>query len=157
MKKKEEMGFTLIEMLAVFVILAILIGIAIPAYYTYFRSVEKEAYRSAEIDLTESATTAMLECVNDRGNEFCKGKRFPQNDDEYVKLTLKELIEASYMDPIHDPKNRRKYCDEENSYAYVIKNKESESGGYSYFACLKCDSYTSEDCDKEILNQSNQN
>ncbi len=157
MKLNNKKGFTLVEMLSVMVILAVLIGLAVPAYYTYIRSAEKEAYRSAEKDLTDSATTAMLECVNDRGNEFCRDKKFPQNDNEYIKLTMKELIESSYMDPVHDPKNRKKYCDEENSYAYIVKNKESETGGYSYFACLKCSNYESTACNMDILNQSNPN
>lgn len=151
MKQIDKKAFTLIEMLAVMILFSILLAIAVPAYYAYIERSQKGAYQSAEKALTTSAMDAMLDCVNNRGKEFCKNKRLPQSDNEYVKMTLEQLIKGAYMDPIHDPKNRSKYCSEEDSYAYVLKNPESEKGGYTYHACLVCGSYVSENCDQEEL------
>ena len=151
MKQIDKKAFTLIEMLAVMILFSIVLAIAGPAYYAYIERSQKGAYQSAEKALTTSAMDAMLDCVNNRGKEFCKNKRLPQSDNEYVKMTLEQLIKGAYMDPIHDPKNRSKYCSEEDSYAYVLKNPESEKGGYTYHACLVCGSYVSENCDQEEL------
>jgi len=151
MKRLNKKAFTLVELLAVMVLLSILLAIAVPAYYTYVQKSQKEAYRDAEDALKTSAMNAMLGCVNDRGKEFCKNKRLPQSDNEYVRMTLNDLIKGSYMDPIHDPKDRSKYCSEQNSYVYVLKNPESGKGGYTYYACLVCGDYVSEDCDRDEL------
>lgn len=151
MKQTNKNAFTLIELLAVMVLLSILLGIAVPAYYSYVQRTQKGAYQSAEKALTTAAMDAMLDCVNNRGKDFCKNKRLPQSDNEYVKMTLGDLIKGTYMNPIHNPKDRSKYCNEQSSYVYVLKNPESEKGGYSYHACLVCGSYVSDECDREEL------
>lgn len=151
MKRINKKAFTLIELLAVLVILSILLGIAVPAYYSYVQKSQKGAYQAAEESLTTAAMDAMLDCVNNRGKSFCTNKRLPQSDNEYLKMTLGDLIKGSYMDPIHDPKNRSNYCNEQSSYAYVLKNPESAKGGYTYYACLVCGSYVSEECDRKEL------
>lgn len=151
MEKINKKAFTLIELLTVMVLLSILLGIAVPAYYIHIQRSQKGAYQSAEKALTTSAMDAMLDCVNNRGREFCKNKRLPQSDNEYIRITLGDLIKGTYMDPIHDPKDRSKYCSEQNSYAYILKNPEEEKGGYTYYTCLVCGNYVSEDCDREEL------
>lgn len=157
MRNQKNHGFTLIEVLAVLELLSIVLGIGIPAYYSYISKTEKESYQTAEKSMIDSAMTAMLECVNDRENSFCKNKHLPENDYEYTKITLKELIEQAHMGRIHDPKKRNRYCDEENSYAYILKNPESDAGGYAYFACLICGNYHSTACDNEALNRAKSN
>lgn len=151
MKQIDKKGFTLVELLAVMVLLSILLAIAVPAYYSYIQKSQKGAYQSAEKSLTTAAMDAMLDCVNNRGKEFCKNKRLPESDNEYVKMTLEDLIKGAYMDSIHDPKDRSRYCSEQNSYAYVLKNPESGKGGYTYYACLVCGNYVSKDCDRGEL------
>ncbi|MCI8589037.1 MAG: pilin [Bacilli bacterium] len=146
-------GFSFIEMMVTLVILSIIMAIAIPAYQSYIASSQKESFKTAERSLIDASTTAMLECVNNRKSSFCKDKKFPQKEEEYTLLSLQELIENGYMDPIHDPVHRGKYCDSENSYGYVLKNKEAGSGGYTYYSCLKCNGYESKDCSNEVFNK----
>lgn len=153
MRLRSQKGFTLIEILAVVIILAIAIGIAVPAYNSYIYSSQQRLFETAEKSLIKSATAVMLECARNRGDKICKGKYFPEKENEYTILYLKELIENGDIDPIHNPKHRDKYCDEENSYAYVLKNTNVDGGDYTYHACLRCDGYESKACNNKVLNQ----
>lgn len=145
--KKDNNGFTLIELLTVIAILGVVMGIAVPAYYKYVASSKKKAYQTAEKSMIKSGTAAMLDCVNDRRSEFCKDKRLPETEDEVATMTLQELIDGAYMDKVRDPNQKKAFCDAENSYVYIKKNKESERGGYTYYACLKCSKYESAACE----------
>ncbi len=139
-------GFTLIEMLAVVILLAVLMGIAVPAYQKYIVSSRNSSYKTAEQSMVKAGTAAMLDCVNSMGSDMCLDKRMPQNEGDSTTITLKELIDNGYMNKIKDPKRRSEFCDAEKSYAYVKKNKLADGGGYTYYACLICDGYKSKDC-----------
>ncbi len=147
MRKNSNSGFTLIEMLAVVVILAVLISIAIPSYNRYILNTKSRAYETAEESMIKSINTIMVECVSDRTSTFCKDKKFPTEVDGVVKVPLKVLVEEDYMDRVKDPKHSNKYCDEEESYAYVKKEKNDKINGYTYHACLKCQDYASSECE----------
>lgn len=145
--KNNNRGFTLVEMLAVVVILAVLISIAIPSYNSYINHTRSKAYETAEETMIKSINTIMLECVTDRTSTFCKDKKFPSEVDGIVKIPLKVLIDEDYMERVKDPKHSNKYCDEEESYAYVKKEKNDKTNGYTYHACLKCYNYASTECE----------
>jgi type IV pilus assembly protein PilA len=64
-----EGGFTMIEMLAVVVIIGVLVAIAIPVYLNYRKGAEN---KSAEAD-ARNAVTAIEQCYSDSGNKYPAG------------------------------------------------------------------------------------
>lgn len=143
-----QKGFTLIEMLAVVILLGILLGIAVPSYQKYISNSRQRSYKTAEQSLVNAATDAMLECVNHMSSEECVNKTMPQQEGDSTRITLRELIDLGYMNRIKDPKKTSQFCDSEKSYAYVKKNKLEDGGGYTYYACLVCSDYQSKDCEE---------
>lgn len=147
MIKNNDYGFTLVELLAVVVILAVLLAIAIPSYNGYISHTRSRAYSTAEESMVKAMNTVMLECVTDRTSTFCKDKKFPTEVDEVVKIPLEVLVSKGYIDKVKDPKRSSQFCDEKESYVYVKKEQNNKTNGYTYHACLKCHDYLSKECE----------
>lgn len=145
-------AFTLIEMLAVIIILAIITSLAVVGYTTHLKKSREKSFQVAEKSFKTALEEAYIDCLgNSPINDFCK------NHGELYKeetVYLSELINDNYIEPIKNPYNTEKECDINNSYIKVSKKENNVSTSLSYNSdlnyevCLICGSNRSETCDK---------
>ena len=127
-------GFTLIEILAVIIILGIIALIAIPVVSNYIVDSRKKTYYAHEKGMEEAAKSLTIECIN--GNENCF---LPVNNNSN-DIFLSELIEKGFTQRLQNPQGNG-YCNEELSYVRVTNISSSD---YDYQACLYCGDYVTE-------------
>ena len=155
----KEKGFTLVELMAVIVILSIILAIAVPTYRSYMASSRNKAFKEAENALKTAANNALTQCItNPTGEvvEYCKSHRPPDNQYQYDVAVGDELVKYNYIDPIADPYHSGKYCDMSKSYVYVSNKTnidDEDNFDFVYKVCLACGDRKSEDCRDDILNQ----
>lgn len=115
-------GFTLIEILAVIIILGIILVISIPSVTKLIVSSKKQAYKKNE-DILAIA-----------GKNYYASKRslLPKYIGSEKAILLNEMIEAGEMENIYDPNNNQLLCD-----GFVIVKRISEYQ-YKYTPYLKC-------------------
>lgn len=125
MKKINNKGFTLIEILGAIVILGILMGIGVGAYTRYRKQTAETSY-----DLIKKNAITAAE------------NYFIDNTDE-DEVTLQELVSKSYLETIQDPLNKDKEC----SGNVSIFDKTRASGNSleknSYMVNLVCSKHKS--------------
>ena len=131
MKRK---GFTLIEILAVIVILGILTIIAVPIVSNYIVDSRNKTYSAHEKNMEEAAKSFTIECID--GKENCI---LPMKDTS-SEIYLSELIEKGFTERLQNPQGSG-YCNEELSYVRVLNTGKSD---YEYQACLYCGNYVTE-------------
>ena len=151
MKKK---GFTLVEMLAVIVILGIIIGLAVSGYSKYVTSSRDKSYNIAEKSMKAAAIDAIADCLTGEGEkrDFCQNHDLVENQYDYELIYLKELMNDDYMDAIRDPYNTDKLCSEE-SYVYIANKADTNqvnNADFDYKVCLICGNYKSKDCKDDL-------
>ena len=130
-------GFTLVEMLAVIVILSILAIIFIPNALKVLEDNSTKIYKIKEKELIKAAKDYA---------EYNKNFSSPtEGQAKYV--TMPQLISGSYMNKILDNKSG-------NECTAFVKITLSDIYGYNYDACLICDEYkTDKDfCDIAFYN-----
>ena len=120
---KKEKGFTLIELIAVVIILGLIALIAIP-YFTGSMKTFRDDYYDSLSQTVESA-----------GKEFFKDntKYLPSKELQSSKVTINNLIKQKYINNSEDYDGNE--CDLVNSYVIVIKKDRTT---YSYTACISC-------------------
>ena len=120
-------GFTVIELLVSFVIIALIAGIGVISYNAINKRTETSYYKTIEENLLLS------------GNEYFEAHReeLPIRGSNVV--SVKNLVDGKYMEPIKDKDGNT--CTGGNVYIY----RDSETNSYKYEVCLDCgDSYKSE-------------
>ncbi len=117
-------GFTLVELLAVIVILGIILAIAIPKIADIISNTEIEAHIKNEQMLKKAAESYM-------GTNY---DELPVNIGDTVELTLDKLKTNKYITEIASPENNAIDCN-----GYVILTK-VDKGEYSYTPHLNCES-----------------
>ncbi len=150
MKKSNRKGFTLIELIAVVVILGVIALIAVPAVTYYLSGAQNDAYKIAEQNLAEAAYNMFADCAGVGDLAVCDQYSVPDSGG-YVTVPASVLIANGYLDPIADSARQGSYCDENNSFA-IIMNDATETdfnAKLSYKACLSCSKYQSTDCNFE--------
>ena len=120
MKRK---GFTIVELLAVVVVLSLLLIIAIPAVMQYMKQGTKSYYTSLESE------------VKVAGADYVETYRslLPQNIDHVRVIALEELVENKYIDPVKDEKG--------NECTGQVTVKKVATDSYEYYSCLRCGEY----------------
>ena len=137
-------AFTLVEMLAVVLILGVIMAIATISYSKHLNTSRQKSFEIAENSFHDTLEEAYVDCsANFTKNDFCNRHNKPKASD---KIYLSELINNGYIENIKDPYSTEKNCDI-NSYI-EITGIDSNDGieSYSYNICLMCSNQTSEGC-----------
>ena len=104
-------GFTLVELLAVIVILSIILVIAVPSVNRYIKQSKEKAYKVQISELLDA-----VESYANMNNEI-----LPENDDEVIKITLGQLkIEGIVKNDTKNPYNDKFFDD---TLTFIIKKK----------------------------------
>ena len=134
-KKIRNDGFTLIEIIAVIVIIGILALITVPAVTRYVNSSRNKTYESYEENMEVAANNRVTTCVSENSEEC----NLPDKGEKSV-FYLHDLVENGYMDELKDPETDG-FCDNMLSYVEVSNTGNSN---YEYNACLYCGNYATE-------------
>ncbi len=110
-------GFTLVELLVSIALVALLGGIAVVSYQTFFSSSEETYYKTIESNIMLAAS----DYFSDHREELPVG-------DGHSNVLIKDLVSARYIDQIVDSKGQS--CNDGVVYAYREDNK------YKYEVCL---------------------
>lgn len=116
-------GFTLVELLAVIVILAIILAIAIPSISNMIENSQINALRSDMKMMVKAAKTYIG--VND--------SLLPKNVGDTKEISLENLQSSGYISTIKSPTNKSKTCN-----GYVLINK-IDKDKYDYEPILNCE------------------
>ena len=92
MRRLNNKGFSLVEILAAIAILAILMAIASTAYNRYKRHARQQAYDTMAISTTTAAKNYMMENVKQK------------------YITFETLLDQEYIDTLQDPRYREEEC-----------------------------------------------
>ena len=122
---KNNKGFSLVELLAVIVVLGILITVATFTYQSILNNSKNKVYKEYEITMQDAAMMFVIK------NGVPSGS----------KITMSDLVSNQYLDKFVDPEDAKDCPD---SYVTVIAN--SNYSDISYNACLICNSYKTENC-----------
>ena len=125
---KSKKAFTIIELLAVILLLSLLMIIAIPTVMKYMKKGTESYYKSLESEIKAA------------GAEYVQSYRslLPQNVHHTKVINLSELESNKYIDPVKDEKG--------NACIGQVVIEKIKRDSYDYHGCLKCsDYYTSDD------------
>ena len=127
MKKKNNKGFSMVELLAVIVILGILATISIAAIQGIISRAKVKYYKTQENNMV-NATRSYLEANKEN---------YPKINGAMSYIYLNNLMDNKFIDQVKD--YQKKNCDNKVSYVQVFKYNDD----YMYTAYLKCPNYES--------------
>lgn len=119
-------GFTLVELLAVIVILGVITTIFVPNTIKLLKENNLKIYKIKESELVKAA--------KDYAN-YDKNFSSPTIETPVKYITMTQLVEGSYMNSILDTSSGKE-C---RAFVKVTLN---DISGYNYEACLLCDEYS---------------
>lgn len=146
MKKKN--GFTLVELLAVIVILGFISAIGFTSYYRYLSHSQDKTFKMEEGNFSDAVKDAFVDCMKNTKNDFCKNHgNFIGSSRDSVTIYLGELIDDGYSTKVKNPYNTNEQCDRES---YVVVHNNTEEGqinmNLEYDVCLICGDKRSDTC-----------
>ena len=126
-KEKKKRGFTMIELLAVLVILGVIMVIAVPSVIGYLQGSKQSYYEQLE------------ESVKTTGQEYFSDHRslMPRENGQIYKVDIKDLISEGYTTEILD-------SDGENTCTGNVYVKRLATADFEYHACISCGKKDSE-------------
>ena len=122
----KDKGFTLVELLAAMVILALLIFVGTMTVSNIFDNTKDNYYRSLENTLSIA------------GNEYFNDNREDRPIDDYNFVDMETLVSHEYMDELMTYDGKEKCSSETGVYIY------NEGNENQYEVFLVCDEYKSE-------------
>lgn len=135
MKRKNNKGFTLIEILAAVVILGIISTIAVPAVYKYVTKTKDFSYEN----MYKTVYDAVKNYRIDTNDDSVKGRTAPT----YTKNDINGFVELNYLDPLIDPADRSKKCSAE-VYVFDCNNEDKTVlRDHVYSVQLTCSAHSS--------------
>jgi len=131
MTRRNNKGFTMIEILAAITIMGILLMLVVPGVSKLMKGFREDYYE----ELEETVTTSAKEFYTD--NKIYR----PDGLLKSSHTSIDALINKKYLDKLTDYKG--KSCSLQESYVIVVYRG---SGNYEYRACIKCqnDAFESE-------------
>lgn len=134
MKRNNNKGFTLIEILAAIVILGIISTIAVPAVYKYVTKTKDFSYEN----MYKTVYDAVKNYRIDTNDVSANGPSAPT----YTKADINNFVELNYLDPLIDPADRSKKCSAE-VYVFSCHNEDKTVlEDHSYSVQLTCSAYS---------------
>ena len=132
-------GFTMLELLAVIIILSILMTIGYMAVSQYLGQAYDATYSDFEENIEAGAANYLIEHTGSIPGEG-----------ESIVIDVSKLICDGYVKELQDPMRGGQTCDL-NSYVIVKRgNNTNFNMAVDYEACLKCSNYTSTACSNSI-------
>ncbi|MBQ8132245.1 MAG: type II secretion system protein [Bacilli bacterium] len=126
MKKiRRRNGFTMVELLAVILILGIVTALSVVSIQEVLRRARSRYYTSQEENLTAAGRNYM-----EKNQQY-----LPKVTGQKTSISADELIKNKYISSLVDYSKQN--CHASNSYVQVIKN----DNGYYYDSYLECDTY----------------
>jgi len=130
---KNNTGFTLVELLATIVIIALIGGIGALAYTSIIRQSEDKNYEAYEKTMHAETMNLIMKKLN----------LMPKNG-ETKKFTLAYMIDNNYIDPIKNPRNKDDLCNTSSSFIEVTRENVGSVDSFTYRVCLVCNDYNSD-------------
>lgn len=132
-------GFTLVELLAVIIIIGVLATVAVFSYNKVIDNSRGKAFKDNEKLLKTGAETLLAHCASSLTHpDFCVD--IPENG-EAVRIDLNTIVEAKFMNKITSPYQTGSYCD-----GYVNVTNKNGKTKLEYKTCLICGKVKSSDC-----------
>ena len=120
-KAKQKRGFTMIELLAVLVILGVIMVIAVPSVIGYLQGSRTSYYEELE------------ESVKTTGQEYFSDHRslMPRENGQIYSVDIKDLISEGYTTEILD-------SDGNDTCTGIVYVKRLATADFEYHACIQC-------------------
>lgn len=134
MKRKNNKGFTLIEILGAIVILGIISTIAVPAVYKYVTKSKDFSYENMYKTVYDAVKNYRLD-TND--NSVTR-----PNKPTYTKSDINELVELNYLDPLIDPADKNKKCSAEVYVFDCVDKDKTVLRDHVYSVKLSCSAHS---------------
>lgn len=133
MKRKNNKGFTLVEILAAVVIMGILTGVAVPAVTHFIEKSRQKSYEAMEESLKDAAFNYAM-------NE---GLDFDASRAAYYHAWLDSdmLMEEKYLDSMVDPADKSKTCEGFVGIRNDGNDTDDSVNDFKYCIYLKCSRY----------------
>ena len=132
-------GFTMLELLAVIIILGILMSLAYTSISKYLNQAKEATYSDFEQNIKDGVTNYLIDHTGSIPNVG-----------ESLVVDVEKLVCEGYVESLQDPHESARTCNLE-SYAIVKRNNNT---GYNmdidYDACLVCAGYKSPACSTSI-------
>ena len=148
--KKNNKAFTLVELLAVLIILALVMGIAVTAYYGYYENAKEKVFENYENSMKAAATEYIMET----GDMPTTGRP--------LRLTLKYLVgekdngkqlKKGYIDYFNNPDKGANKCLDGSYVEVSVATRQANTDGkidnnkkFEYKVCLICSNYRTSGC-----------
>lgn len=117
---KNSKGFSLVEVLAVIVILGIFTTVAIIAYSRYKENAVKQSYETMAKDAASAAEEYFMDYIN--------------NDE----VSIEDLVRYEYLSDTKDPANKDSTCTGRVIRAFIISNDEDKLNTSEFTVVLEC-------------------
>lgn len=126
MKKLNEKGFTLVELLAVIVILGLLMSVAVGAVTIYMDKSKKQAMETIVSTAYDGAVNTLME------------ENIMLNEGESTTFNLLDLYEKGSIERPADPYNSSKECTGNVKVTNTTTSSSTGIDNYQYKVSIKC-------------------